>query len=172
MIRHIVVLIDLNISDRVRVIQAGSVWSIQFSLALLQLFELFKLIICWEREHVDTRLDLFNDFKRVIVLNWLRLLLHLLLNEHILTSSLDTRGAWGPLVLKIDNSATTCSMVMHRISLFALRIAAWLVNIEVGSSRQASTFDFGAKELTNRVVCHLLYGHILVGLVRSLVDLR
>ena len=93
-------------------------------MALLQLFELFKLIIGWEREHVDTRLDLFNDFKRVIVLNWLRLLLHLLLNEHILTSSLDTRGARGPLVLKIDDSATTCSMVMHRIGLFALRIAA------------------------------------------------
>ena len=46
------------------------------------------------------------------------------------------------------------------------------MDIEVGSSRQASTFDFGAKELTNRVVCHLLFRHVLIGLVRSLIDLR
>ena len=57
----ITTLVQLNISDGVGISDyRGGGW-IQLRITLLKLFELFKLFIRWQREHVNDRFDLLGD---------------------------------------------------------------------------------------------------------------
>ena len=76
--------------------------------------------------------------------------------------------------MKAGYESTTCSLapriVVHWVGFFdvvCVRFAeatfsfiGTLVDVKVGSRRQTSTFDFRSKELSNRIVSHLLYSKL------------
>ena len=192
MIGAVLIHVDVDIGDGVWVMECGSTCWIQLKVALLvQLLELLKLLFCWLWEHVYHWFNLLSDLSRVVELHLimrnhsrLKLLLHLILWKEI------DRAAWVEwsslitryLVIKAGHVATTRSgascIIVHRVCFFRVicvgftettLVFIWtLVDVEIGTSRQTSTFDFRTKELTDGVVSHLLYSK-LAWLVRGMM---
>jgi hypothetical protein len=65
------ILVQLNVSDGVGVVQgcwlAGRVKLSVAFLSFLKLFELFQLLVCWLREHIDHGLNLLRNLGSLIV---------------------------------------------------------------------------------------------------------
>ena len=203
MIRAVFVHVHVDICDCVGVMECGCACRIQLMVAILvQLFELLKLLICWLREHVYHWFNLLSDLSWIVEMNLtrrnhsrLKLLSLLLLWKDIdRTARVKRSGSLRNLIMKAGYVATTRSLasriIVHWVGFLnvicvrcaetALVFIGTLVDVEIGTRRQTSTFDFCSKKLTDRIVSHLLYSKFTwlvvwrIGHVWSahLVDLR
>ena len=163
---------QLNVSDGVGISDYwGGGW-VQLRITLLKLFELLKLFICWQREHVNNRFNLLGNLRWVVCV-WVNHHILRLFRLHHVGAMGPCLTIWCPLILKFDGSI---GPVIHRICFLAVFIAAWFMHVKVGSSGQAATLHFGAEEFTNWVLSELLNSqlaseHIWVISI-LLVDLR
>ena len=128
----VISLVYLYVSDCVRVIDHRRRSWVQIDVALLQFLELLKLIVSWEGKHIHDRLNLLSYLHGVID-RLSRLCLHLLLllvhHERAPSSWLTVRSPF------ISKSNCTLPTILHRVSLLAIQVTAYVVDVEIGPRR-------------------------------------
>ena len=128
----VISLVYLYVSDCVRVIDHRRRSWVQIDVTLLQFLELLKLIVSWEGEHIHDRLNLLSYLQGVID-RLSRLYLHLLLllvhHERAPSSWLTVRSPF------ISKSNCTLPTILHRVSLLAIQVTAYVVDVEIGPRR-------------------------------------